>query len=254
MKDAQRQIDIVVDPIPESDLFGQGVCFKPRPEGASVDTIIIHSCYVDDSIITPAIGVSAPPSAESLQSTLEEWLAGKKVEAAIEDPSEKQICSEKNQQLECLALHHLIHSRRGHEGLSTYCKDSIKDIFQFYGVSAHYVIDREGAVFEFVAPEYLAFHAGKSQMPRPEDGRAGVNAFSVGIELLGTKTSGYSEQQYAALAGLTRHLMDRFSIQNIYGHSDIALGRKTDPENFDWLRFKSELASRSGERELHFPV
>jgi AmpD protein len=127
-------------------------------------------------------------------------------------------------------------SDAGEKELSTYSVSAIKTIFRFYGVSAHYVLDREGTIHELVPPDKLAFHAGKSKMPAPEDGRESVNNFSIGIELLGTETSGFTEAQYQSLQWLIGNLKQTFPIKNLLGHSQIAPGRKTDPHNFNWSR------------------
>ncbi len=243
---------IISDPLPEKDILGGGVCFKPRAEGVVVDTIIIHSCFVPDSIINPALGAASSFSDEAAKRAIKAWLDGKNREKAEEDPEVKLRLGEENQALEFHAIHHLIGSRHGESGLSTYSKDAIRDMFQFYGVSAHYLIDRAGHVYEFVSPDFLAFHAGKSQMPRAEDARTGVNAFSVGIELLGTTVSGYSAEQYVSLISLTRDLIDRYSIKNIYGHNHIAPGRKTDPDSFDWNRYIEQLSPHAGSG-IHYP-
>jgi len=131
---------------------------------------------------------------------------------------------------------HSMYNPEKENGLSvTACKECLDS----YQVSAHYFIDREGGVWQAVPEDKRAWHAGKSTMP--EDGRESVNGFSIGIELIGTETSGYTEDQYKSLSLLTRDIMSRHEIKFIYGHSDIAPGRKTDPWNFDWQKFKSSL-------------
>ena len=127
----------------------------------------------------------------------------------------------------------------------------MKDIFQFYGVSAHYLIDREGAIFELVRPELLAFHAGTSRLP--SDGRERVNNFSIGIELLATPQDGYTEAQYRSLARLTRQLRVRFPIAHVYGHHHIAPDRKVDPEGFDWKRFIADAGLAESGCNINIP-
>src|SRR6188768_2384940 len=67
-------------------------------------------------------------------------------------------------------------------------------------VSAHYVVGREGQVLQMVHDQDVAWHAGRSAM-RPElDDRdpkkePNVNAFSIGIELVGTHDSGFTDRQ-----------------------------------------------------------
>lgn len=108
-------------------------------------------------------------------------------------------------------------------------------------VSAHFLIERDGAVTQFVSCLERAWHAGVSRF----DGREGCNDFSLGIELEGTDDLPFTEAQYHALTTLTRQLQGAFTaitIERIQGHSDIAPGRKTDPgPAFDWTRYRAAL-------------
>ncbi|MEK1908401.1 MAG: 1,6-anhydro-N-acetylmuramyl-L-alanine amidase AmpD [Pseudomonas sp.] len=120
------------------------------------------------------------------------------------------------------------------------------DIVQLQ-VSAHFLIERDGGVTQFVACGERAWHAGVSSF----DGREGCNDFSLGIELEGTDEQPFSDAQYASLIELTHQLLQAYpelSVQRICGHSDIAPGRKTDPgPYFDWERLRLALSER-GER------
>jgi len=69
------------------------------------------------------------------------------------------------------------------------------------------------------------------------DGRTNINNFSIGIELINTKTVGPNEHQYKSLIGLVKLLNSKYKIENILGHNQIASARKTDPWNFDWQKF-----------------
>jgi AmpD protein len=101
-------------------------------------------------------------------------------------------------------------------------------------VSSHLVIERDGAMTQYVKFTDRAWHAGKSCY----QGREACNDFSVGIELEGTDTLPYEAAQYAALAEAVASLCSaypRLSPDRLTGHSDIAPGRKTDPgPAFDW--------------------
>jgi N-acetyl-anhydromuramoyl-L-alanine amidase len=109
-------------------------------------------------------------------------------------------------------------------------------------VSAHFLVRRDGSLIQFVPVHRRAWHAGQSWC----EGRRRVNDFSIGIELEGTDHDPFEGTQYASLASLTRALMRRFpgvTRERIYGHSDIAPGRKTDPgPQFDWHRYLDLLA------------
>ncbi|MGE8190593.1 1,6-anhydro-N-acetylmuramyl-L-alanine amidase AmpD [Pseudomonas sp. NPDC086278] len=108
-------------------------------------------------------------------------------------------------------------------------------------VSAHFLIERDGNVTQFVSCLERAWHAGVSSF----DGRETCNDFSVGIELEGTDDLPFTDAQYHALTALTRQLQSAFTgitAQRICGHSDIAPGRKTDPgPAFDWARYRAAL-------------
>lgn len=105
-------------------------------------------------------------------------------------------------------------------------------------VSAHFLIRRDGSVTQFVPLHLRAWHAGQSHC----EGRDRVNDFSIGIELEGTDSAPFEDAQYRSLETLTRAIMRAYpaiTSDRIYGHSDIAPGRKLDPGPFfDWARFR----------------
>ena len=101
--------------------------------------------------------------------------------------------------------------------------------FKQYNVAAHYLIGRDGVVYQLVDNENIAFHAGKSQLP---DGTTDVNACSIGIEIMCTYTVGPNELQYASLRKLIDQLDAQYTFTYILGHFDIAPERKTDPWHF----------------------
>lgn len=108
-------------------------------------------------------------------------------------------------------------------------------------VSAHFLIDRNGHLTQFVSTQDRAWHAGLSSF----QGRQQVNDFSIGIELEGCDEWPFEDKQYESLAHLVSIIKRSYpdiSDQNIVGHSDISPGRKTDPGPcFDWPRFRSLL-------------
>lgn len=106
-------------------------------------------------------------------------------------------------------------------------------------VSAHYVLDENGSLYQLVAEGLRAWHAGVSHWA----GETGLNACSIGIEIVNPGHEfGYRDfpdAQIARLTELALLIMARHSIpaQRIVGHSDIAPARKTDPgEKFPWAR------------------
>lgn len=108
-------------------------------------------------------------------------------------------------------------------------------------VSAHFFIDRGGALTQFVPLGARAWHAGVSRW----QGRERCNDFSVGIELEGCDTRPFEDAQYATLARLLAELFARLPAlgrERVVGHSDVAPGRKTDPGPcFDWGRARRDL-------------
>lgn len=115
-------------------------------------------------------------------------------------------------------------------------------------VSAHFLIERDGAVTQFVSCLERAWHAGVSSF----DGREACNDFSIGIELEGTDEAPFSEAQYDVLIELAKALQSHYpdiTPERVCGHSDIAPGRKTDPgPAFDWARLeRAGVARRNGD-------
>jgi N-acetylmuramoyl-L-alanine amidase len=106
-------------------------------------------------------------------------------------------------------------------------------------VSAHYLIDEDGAVTRLVAEEKRAWHAGISSWRS----RGDINSASIGIELVNPGHEfGYRdfpELQMATLEALAKQILARHPIpaRHVIGHSDVAPLRKQDPgEFFDWPR------------------
>lgn len=133
--------------------------------------------------------------------------------------------------VDMLVLHYT-GMRTAKEALDRLCDPAAK-------VSAHYLIDEDGAVTRMVAEEKRAWHAGISSWR----GRTDINGASIGIELVNPGHEfGYRrfpEPQMAALEELARGILSRQAIpaRNVVGHSDVAPLRKQDPgELFDWPR------------------
>lgn len=129
----------------------------------------------------------------------------------------------------------VLHSTYNASGGDAYDIAKILGQFEQYGVGAHYLIDRSGQVYRLVRESAISYHAGTSKMP---DGRKNVNDFSIGIELMGTEESGFTDKQYAAVNALIADIETRHTIRDVVGHGDIAPGRKTDPWKFDWKKLK----------------
>jgi N-acetylmuramoyl-L-alanine amidase len=106
-------------------------------------------------------------------------------------------------------------------------------------VSAHYLIDEDGTVWQMVDEAQRAWHAGISSWRGCRD----INGASIGIELVNPGHEfgyrAFPEPQMTALEALATGILARHPIpaRNVIGHSDVAPQRKQDPgELFDWPR------------------
>ncbi len=115
--------------------------------------------------------------------------------------------------------------------------------------SAHVLIGQDGEIWKLVPFDHQAYHAGASIM----NGRKNCNRWTLGIELVGTAKSGFTQAQYSALAGL---LLDQgISLDVVAGHDTVRYAAirggsakpfKIDPsgkrdgsgDNFDWPRLR----------------
>jgi len=106
-------------------------------------------------------------------------------------------------------------------------------------VSAHYLIARDGTLYQLVDEKRRAWHAGVSYW----GGNTDLNSASIGIELDNTGAEPYAEAQITRLLDLLRDLQSRYKIPatNFLGHGDVALRRKVDPSRyFPWERLARE--------------
>ncbi len=104
-------------------------------------------------------------------------------------------------------------------------------------VSAHYLIEEDGAVHRLVDEGDRAWHAGVSFWR----GAININDRSIGIELVNPGHEfgyrAFPADQMAAFRELALGILGRHPIpaRNVVGHSDVAPARKLDPgELFDW--------------------
>ena len=101
------------------------------------------------------------------------------------------------------------------------------------GVSAHYLIGRDGAIYQLVDERARAWHAGESWWGSNSD----LNSSSLGIELDNNGAEPFSNSQITALLALLTDIERRYHIPaaNYLGHSDVAPKRKVDPGvHFPW--------------------
>jgi N-acetylmuramoyl-L-alanine amidase len=113
-------------------------------------------------------------------------------------------------------------------------------------VSAHYMVDRDGKIYQLVNDQKRAWHAGPSELHgKPTD----VNGRSIGIEIVndGSGRTPFTEAQMKSLTQLVGFLKQEYKVpmNNIVGHKDVAVpkGRKNDPAaNFDWNRLRDGIS------------
>jgi N-acetyl-anhydromuramyl-L-alanine amidase AmpD len=110
-------------------------------------------------------------------------------------------------------------------------------------VSAHYLIDKSGHIYQLVADEYCAWHAGRASW----HDQTAINELSLGIELENANDGRdvYPPAQIGALQQLVQAKVTQYRIapDMITRHMDIAVprGRKTDPAGFPWVEFIGQL-------------
>ena len=106
-------------------------------------------------------------------------------------------------------------------------------------VSSHYVIGRDGEIYQMLSDYYRAWHAGSGSWGNNTD----LNSSSIGIELDNNGYEPFSDAQIESLIELLEILKERHGIpaKNFIGHSDIAPTRKVDPNaTFPWKRLAEE--------------
>ena len=110
-------------------------------------------------------------------------------------------------------------------------------------VSCHYLISRNGKIFNLVKEKNIAWHAGKSKWQNYKD----LNKNSIGIELVNKGHrfgyQSFTSKQINALVILCKSLKRKYKIKNslVLGHSDISPLRKIDPgEKFPWRYLSSK--------------
>lgn len=107
------------------------------------------------------------------------------------------------------------------------------------GVSAHYLVGRDGKLFQMVDERMRAWHAGDASW----GGNTDLNSSSIGIELDNDGFEPYAEAQIVTLLALLAELRERYKVApaNVIGHGDIAPRRKADPSRyFPWKRLAEQ--------------
>lgn len=141
-----------------------------------------------------------------------------------------------------------------------YNYDTVRQIFVDGGVSAHYLLNRDGAVTRLVAEDRAAWHAGKGTWADDERYTNKMNLYAIGIEIMNigsyadmsqylTRAQyeklddgliGYTDAQYETLAALVDELCDKYDIpkdrEHILGHAEYNPAKSDPGEWFDWSK------------------
>ena len=144
--------------------------------------------------------------------------------------------NDRREALDMLVLHYT-GMEDGPSALERMCDPAVE-------VSAHYMIEEDGRIFQLVDEDKRAWHAGASSW----QGQTDLNSRSIGIEIVngghnvplkdGTLPP-FPDVQIEAVIALSQAILARHTIpkNRIVGHSDIAPERKEDPgEHFPWDR------------------
>ncbi len=100
-------------------------------------------------------------------------------------------------------------------------------------VSCHYVLDKDGSIYNLINDSKRAWHAGVSFWKKIKN----LNNSSIGIEVVNKgelKKEEYTKPQIESLINLLKFLKKKHQIkkENFLGHSDVAPSRKIDPGVF----------------------
>jgi len=108
-------------------------------------------------------------------------------------------------------------------------------------VSAHYLVDRDGAIYSLMPEDYMARHA------------IGVNHLSIAIENVGLNIDAPTREQVDSNLKLVRYLMEKYNIkpENIYSHASTATLREQRSPFFIELDPKYFEAKKCGDKMLN---
>jgi N-acetylmuramoyl-L-alanine amidase len=124
-----------------------------------------------------------------------------------------------------VVIHHTAQNSTAHT-LKTFTMPSTK-------VSSHYVIGRDGKVYQMLHDHMRAWHGGNSRWGNNTD----LNSSSIGIELDNNGSEPFPDEMITSLIAVLGKLKKEHDIptQNFIGHADIAPVRKVDPSPlFPW--------------------
>jgi N-acetylmuramoyl-L-alanine amidase len=105
--------------------------------------------------------------------------------------------------------------------------DTLRGSNQGGRVSAHYLVGKDGRIYQLVGEQRRAWHAGGGSWGTIPD----LNSASIGIEMDNDGASDFPPEQVGALLRLLGDLCDRLEIprSQVIAHADLAPWRKSDP-------------------------
>lgn len=106
-------------------------------------------------------------------------------------------------------------------------------------VSSHYVVCRDGLIYQMLSDNLRGHHAGVSWW----GGQSDLNSNSIGIEIDNNGSEVFPMVQIDSLLQVLRYLKTTYRLpaKAFIGHADIAPGRKVDPSRqFPWKRLADE--------------
>lgn len=83
-------------------------------------------------------------------------------------------------------------------------------------VSSHFIIDRDGKIYQLQEPNQFARHT------------IGLNYCAIGVENIGSKAQPLTEKQAEANAKLIRYLSKKYAIEYVIGHSEYGVFKNSD--------------------------
>lgn len=126
-----------------------------------------------------------------------------------------------------------------HTGPSSGAK-GVVDTLKSRGLSVHYIVDRDGKVYQIASENLVTWHAGCDVGSTCK--KSGINSHSVGIEIVnaGSYSDKFTDAQYESINNLVKDIAERNNIpydnKHIIGHYEITTAKYDPSPNFDWLR------------------
>ncbi len=136
----------------------------------------------------------------------------------------------------------------------------VRDIFENYKISVHYVIDRDGNIYCYIPEDRVAWHAGEGSFQNDPKYQGKMNSYAIGIQLLGVGSEeemkayldageyaaldqaviGFTDAQYQSLQSLVADICSRYDIpadrDHVIGHDEYSPDAQDPGSLLDWNR------------------